>query len=144
MPKVETAKHSSKCEHRLKFRMGGDFSHFLDVRTPVEADADYLFHVSNSHAKVGSKFVTDNIEHVLSAHFGTNVEDGSERLVAREAVIDLGDGDLAYFGAERLAVAQVRNKQMSREKMETRFHIARKRDSTTHKPPPNRSVPDSD
>src|ERR1700722_13533033 len=33
---------------------------------------------------------------------------------------------------------------MSRETMETRFHIARRRGNTTHKPPPNRSVPDSD
>jgi hypothetical protein len=104
MPKVETTKHSSKSEHRLKIRIGGHLSHFLDLRTPTETDADYSFHVSNSHAKVGSKFVTDNMEHVLTAHFGTNVEDGSERLVAHEAVIDLGDGDLAYFGAERLSV----------------------------------------
>jgi hypothetical protein len=104
MQKVETTKPSSKSEHRLKIRIGGHLSHFLDLRTSVEADADYVFHVSNSHAKVGSKFVTDNIEHVLTAHFGTNVEDGSERLVAHEAVIDLGDKDLAYFGAERLSV----------------------------------------
>jgi hypothetical protein len=104
MPKVETTKNSSKREHRLKFSMGGHLSHYLDLRTPAEADADYLFHVSNSHAKVGSKFVTDNMEHVLTAHCGTNVEDGSERLVAREAVIEIGDGDLAYFGCERLSV----------------------------------------
>jgi hypothetical protein len=91
MPKVETTKNSSKREHRLKFRMSGHLSHLLDLRTPVDADADYLFHVSNSHAKVGSKFVTDNMERVLTAHFGTNVEDGIERLVAHEAVIDLGD-----------------------------------------------------
>jgi hypothetical protein len=104
MAKVDTSKRSSKREHRLKFSIGGHLSHFLDLRTPAEAGADFLFHVSNSHAKVGSKFVTDNIEHILTAHFGTNVEEGSERLVAREAVIDLGDGDLAYFGSERLSV----------------------------------------
>jgi len=104
MAKVETTKLASKREHRLKFGMGGHLSHFLDLREPAEADADYLFHVSNSHAKVASKFVTDNMEHVLTAQFGTNVEDGSERLVAREAVVDICDGDLAYFGSERLSV----------------------------------------
>jgi hypothetical protein len=103
MTTVEKTKHSSKREHRLKFRMDGHLSHFLDLRTPAEA-GDYLFHVSNSHAKVDSKFVTENIEHVLAGHFGTDVEEGHERLVAREAVIDLGEGDLAYFGCERLRV----------------------------------------
>src|ERR1700722_16360277 len=104
MTTVEKTKRSSKREHRLKFRMGGHLSHFLDLRTPAEADGDYLFHVSNSHAKVDSKFVTENIEHVLTGHFGTDVEEGHERLVAREAVIDLGDGDLAYFDCQRLRV----------------------------------------
>jgi hypothetical protein len=63
----------------------------LDLRTPAEADADYLFHVSNSHAKVGSKFVTENIEHVLTAHFSTDVGDGNGRLVAREELSAMCD-----------------------------------------------------
>lgn len=80
MPKVETTKNSSKREHRLKFRMSGHLSHFLDLRTPAETDADYLFHVSNSHAKVGSKFVTDNMERVLTAPFGTHSTDCDARI----------------------------------------------------------------
>jgi ATPase family associated with various cellular activities (AAA) len=104
MPELRTTEHSSKTERRLKIRIGGQLSHFLDFRMPVEPDVDFSFHVSNSHAKVDPKFITDNMRRVLAAHFGTEVEDGCERLVAREAVIDLGDGDLAHFCGQRLGV----------------------------------------
>lgn len=90
-----------KTEHRLKIRIGRQLSHFLDLRVP---DVGFLFHLSNSHAKVDPKFVTDNMQGVLAAHFGTDVEDGNERSVAREAVIDLGGGDLAYFRVQGIGV----------------------------------------
>jgi hypothetical protein len=64
-----------KTEHRLKIRIGGQLSHFLDLRA-TGPDVDFLFHLSNSHAKVDPKFVTDNMQGVLAAHFGTDVEDG--------------------------------------------------------------------
>jgi ATPase family associated with various cellular activities (AAA) len=104
MPIIRTTEHSLKTEHRLKIRIGGQLSHFLDLRVPPGRDVDFLFHVSNSHAKVDPKFVTDNMQGVLAAHFGTDVEDGNERCVAREAVIDLGGGDLAYFRVQGIGV----------------------------------------
>ena len=71
---------------------------------PVAPGANYLFHVSNSHVKVDPKFVTDNMECVLAARFVTDVEDGQERIVAREAVIDLGNGELAHFHPRGLRI----------------------------------------
>jgi hypothetical protein len=95
--KIETRERSPKTEHRLRIRFSGQVSQFVDLRMPVAPGGNYLFHVSNSHVKVDPKFVADNMEHVLAARFATNVEDGEEHIVAREAVIDLGDGDLAHF-----------------------------------------------
>jgi hypothetical protein len=96
MSEIGTKEHSSKAEYRLKIRLGAHLSQLVDLRTPAAPGADYLFQVSNSHVKVDPKFVTDNLERVLAARFGTDVEDGNERIVAREAVIDLGGGELAY------------------------------------------------
>jgi len=115
MPEIETNEHSSKTEHRLKIRIGGHSSHFLDLRMPVEPDLDHLFHVSNSHAKVDPKCVTDNMQRVLAAHLQTDIEDGSERLVAREAVIDLGGGDLAHFHCDGIRLISSSFERASRK-----------------------------
>jgi hypothetical protein len=54
--------------------------------------------------KVDPKFVADNMERVLAARFVTDVEDGQERIVPREAIIDLGGGDLAHFHPNGLRI----------------------------------------
>ena len=87
----------SKAEYCLKIRLSAHLSQFLELRKLATPGGDHLFHVSNSHVKVDPKFVTDNQERALAARFATDVEDGQERIVAREAVIDLGGGDLAHF-----------------------------------------------
>ena len=97
MSEMGTVEHASKAEYRLQIRLGAHLSQSVDLRTPAAPGADYLFHVSNSHVKVDPKFVTDNLERALAACFETDVEDGNERITAREAVIDLGGGDLAHF-----------------------------------------------
>src|ERR1700722_9609376 len=101
---IGTKEHSLKAEYRLKIRVGEHLPQFVDLRTPAMPGADYLFHVSNSQVKVDPKFVTDNLERVLAAFFATDVEDGHERIAAREAVIDLGGGDLAHFQGHRLRI----------------------------------------
>jgi hypothetical protein len=107
MPEPGTAAHPSKIEHRLRIRLGGhlsQFSQFLYLRMPGAPDANKVFHVSNSHAKVDPKFVIDNMGLVLAAGFETGVEDGDEGPVAREAVIDLGRGDLAHFHSNGIRI----------------------------------------
>jgi hypothetical protein len=104
MSEIGTKERSPKTGYRLKIRLGGHFSQLVDLRTSATAGADYLFHVSNSHVKVDPKFVTDNLEHVLAARFATDVEDGNERVTAREAVVDLGGGDLAHFHGNGLRI----------------------------------------
>jgi hypothetical protein len=94
----------SKTTYRLKIRLGAHMTQFVDLRIPAAPGRDYLFHVYNSHVKVDPKFVTDNLERVLAAFFATDVEDGHERITAREAVIDLGGGDLAHFQGHRLRI----------------------------------------
>ena len=97
MSEIGTEEHSLKAKYRLKIRLGAHLFQFVDLRTPAAPGADYLFQVSNSHVKIDPKFVTDNLEGVVAANFATEVEDGNERIAAREAVIDLGGGDLAHF-----------------------------------------------
>jgi ATPase family associated with various cellular activities (AAA) len=104
MSKIGAKERSPKTEHRLQIRFAGQLSQLVDLRMPVAPGANYLFHVSNSHVKVDPKFVADNMECVLAARFATKVEDGQERIVAREAVIDLGGGDLAHFHPNGLRI----------------------------------------
>ena len=94
----------SKAEYCLKIRLSAHLSQFLELRKLATPGGDHLFHVSNSHVKVDPKFVTDNQERALAARFATDVEDGQERIVAREAVIDLGGGDLAHFHPNGLRI----------------------------------------
>jgi ATPase family associated with various cellular activities (AAA) len=101
---IGTSEHFVKTKHHLKIRVGGHLSQIVDLCTPATPGANYLFHVSNSHVKVDPKFVTDNLEHVLAARFATDVEDGSTRIVAREAVIDFEGGDLAHFHGNGLRI----------------------------------------
>jgi hypothetical protein len=54
--------------------------------------------------KIDPKFIADHLENLLAARFITNVENGQEHIVAREAVIDLGGGDLAHFHPQGLRV----------------------------------------
>jgi hypothetical protein len=107
MSKIGTKERSPKTEHRLKIRFARQLSQLVDLRMPTASGANYLFHVSNSHVKVDPKFVADNMERVLAARFITNVDDGQERIVAREAVIDLGGGDLAHFHPQGLRIFSV-------------------------------------
>jgi hypothetical protein len=104
MSEIGTEEHSLKAEYRLKIGVGAHLFQVVDLRTPAAPGADYLFHVSNSHVKVDPKFVIDNLEHVLAARFATEVEDGNEGVTAREAVVDLGDGDLVHFHEHGLRV----------------------------------------
>jgi hypothetical protein len=104
MSKNGTEERSPKAEHRLKIRFAGPVFQLVDLRMPVAPGAHYLFHVSNSHVKVDPKFVADNMEWVLAARFVTDVEDGQESIVAREAIIDLGGGDLANFHPNGLRI----------------------------------------
>jgi hypothetical protein len=104
MSKIEAKERSPKTEHRLRIRFAGPLSQLVDFRMPVAPGANYLFQVSNPHVKVGPKFVADNMEHLLAARFTTKVEEGQERIVAREAVIDLGTGDLAHFHPDGLRI----------------------------------------
>jgi hypothetical protein len=104
MSKIGAKERSPKTEHRLQIRFSGPLSQLVDLRMPFGLGANYSFHVSNPHVKVDPKFVADNMESVLAARYTTKVEDGQERIVAREAVIDLGGGDLAHFHPEGLRI----------------------------------------
>jgi hypothetical protein len=104
MSKIGAKDRSPKTEHRLQIQFSGPLSQLVDLRMPVGHGANYSFHVSNPHVKVDPKFVADNMESVLAARYTTKVEDGQERIVAREAVIDLGGGDLAHFHPDGLRI----------------------------------------
>jgi hypothetical protein len=86
MSKIGAKERSPKTEHRLKICFSGPLSQLVNLRMPVGPGANCSFHVSNPHVKVDPRFVADNIESVLAARFTTKVEDGQERIVAREAV----------------------------------------------------------
>jgi len=104
MSKNGTEERPAKAEHRLKIRFAGPVFQLVDLRMPMAPRANYLFNVSNSHVNVDPKFVADNLEWVLAGRFVTDVEDGQERIVAREAIIDLGGGDLAHFHPNGLRI----------------------------------------
>jgi hypothetical protein len=74
--------------------MDGILQQRLDLRI---AEGTPLFRVTNSHVQIDSKFVIDNLQQTILAKFGIDLDNGEEKQVPEEAVIDLGEGDIAYF-----------------------------------------------